>query len=72
MRVDVQATKRMWKQTVWGTAAASLIVLGLIGYFLAQSPVDQQAIGWLILFLLLPLALGPCYLIRRLIEGLAA
>ena len=73
MRIDVQATRRMWRQTVSATVGVALIFLGLIAYFLAQSPVDHQAVRWLILFLLLlPVGLGLCYLIRRLIDRLAA
>ena len=72
MRVDVEATKRAWRQTVWGTVLGALILCGLIIYFLAQPTPDYTAVRTLLLFLLvMPLMLGVAYLIRRFIESLA-
>jgi hypothetical protein len=62
----------MWKQTVWATALAMLGLAGLALYFVTQPIPDYDAVGWLFAFMvLLPLALGACYLIRRLIEALS-
>jgi len=72
MRVDVQATKRMWKQTVWATGVALILLVALSLYFVAQPSPDYGAIRWLLfLVLLMPLALGACYVIRLFIESLA-
>ena len=72
MRVDVEATKWAWRQTVWGTGLAALILCALIIYFLVKSPPDYSAVQTLLLFLLvMPLMLGVAYLIRRFIESLA-
>ena len=73
MRVDVQSTKRAWRQTVWATGMAAIMFLGLIVYVWTQPEPDYEAIKFLTLMLLgLPVMLGVCYLIRRFIESLAS
>jgi succinate-acetate transporter protein len=72
MRVDVQATKRAWRHTVWGTAIATVGLVALMVYFWTLPSPDYAAVRFLLLMLVLMLlALGAAYLIRRFIEGLA-
>jgi uncharacterized membrane protein HdeD (DUF308 family) len=69
MRVDVKATNGAWRQTVWGTVLATVGLLALTVYFWAQPTPDYASVRFLlILLVLMPLALGAAYLIRRFIE----
>ena len=72
MRVNVEATKRAWRQTVWGTAIAMGGFVALIIYFWTLPRPDYAAVRFLFLLLFLaPLILGLAYLIRRFIERFA-
>lgn len=73
MRVDVRATKRMWRQTVWGTAIAWIGVVAVMVYLRMLPNPDKVATRFLLLLLIvMPLVLGVAYVIRRFIEGLTA
>jgi hypothetical protein len=72
MRVDRKATQWMWRQTIWGTAIAAILFAGLIVYFLTLPTPDYQSAKFAgLLLILVPIALGGAYLIRRVIERLA-
>ena len=73
MRVDVEATKRMWRQTLWGTAVTMVGLVVWIVYVLMQPAPDYSSVRFLlVLLLLMPAGVGVAYLIRRFIESLAA
>jgi hypothetical protein len=72
VRVDVHATRKAWRQTVWGTAIATIMLVGLCVYFVTLPVPDYAAVRLLLLLLfLMPVMLGVAYLIRRFIESLA-
>lgn len=69
MRIDVQALRSMWRQTVWVTGFVIVGVVAMMVYFMTSTAPDYAAIGFLLLLLFaMPLMLGVAYLIRRTIE----
>jgi hypothetical protein len=51
MRVDVKATNRAWRQTVWGTVLATVGLLALTVYFWAQPTPDYASVRFLLILL---------------------
>jgi cadmium resistance protein CadD (predicted permease) len=73
VRVDVQATRKAWRQTLWGTAIATIMLVALCIYFATLPVPDYAAVRFLLLLLLLmPVMIGVAYLVRRFIESLAS
>jgi uncharacterized membrane protein (GlpM family) len=69
MRVDLKATRHMWKQTVIGSLLALIGIAALIIYFSVSAEKDAEAVRLLVaIFALIPAGLGVAYLIRRFIE----
>jgi uncharacterized protein YqhQ len=72
MRVDVKATKRAWRPTVWATIIAMVGIVAMMVYSLASAAPDYAAVRFfLLLLVLMPLLLGIAYLNRRFIQRLA-